>query len=254
MLVGLTVSPAVPGANTATIYVSTGDGGSISRALDVTAHIEGQGVRLQACGPTCWNATVRLGRSAAISVHVAGARGGTAEFLIPRLPAPDASTLLAVTRARMGRLRSVALHETLSGGAGTTIVTNYREVAPDLLEWTQPGGSATIVVGAIRYTRQTVSEPWTVQTGNATVAEPAFSWTLFSPDIGAHVLGTALVGTVHTTVIGFFAGSPATPVWFRFYVDAHGLVQRADMCAPGHFMTQTFANFDGPERITSPIP
>jgi copper transport protein len=253
-LVGLTVSPAVPGVNTVTVYVNTGDGGTINQTLDITADINGQGVRLRACGAPCRIATVRLVGHEAISVHVAGAQGGTAEFRLPQIPTPDGSTLLRMARARMGRLRSVTLHETLTGGAGTTILTNYQEVAPDLLEWTQPNGSGTIVVGAIRYTRQKTDGPWTVETGNPTVVEPAYSWTLFVPDIGAHVLGSSLVGAVNTTVIGFFAGSPATPVWFRFYVDAHGLVQRADMSAPGHFMTQTFANFDGPVRITDPIP
>jgi hypothetical protein len=152
----------------------------------------------------------------------------------------------------MGRLHSVALHETLTGGVGTTIVTDYQEVAPDLLAWTQPNGTATIVVGTNRYTRSHTGDAWAVETGNPTVAEPAFSWGLFSPDIGIHVLGSVMIDAVPTTELAFFAGAPGTPVWFRFYVDGHDLVRRADMSAPGHFMTQTFSNFDAPLRIERP--
>jgi hypothetical protein len=71
-----------------------------------------------------------------------------------------------------------------------------------------------------------------VETGNPIVTEPAFSWGLFSPDIEVHVVGSAMVGTVRTTEIAFFAGAPGTPVWFRFFVDDHDLVRRADMTAP----------------------
>jgi copper transport protein len=252
-LVGLTVDPAVPGTNRLTVYVS-GAGGATTQNVDVTAQINGQDVPLRSCGSTCRYTRVELMGGEGISLRVAGAQGGTAGFHMPALPAADGAALLTAALARMGGLHSVALHETLTGGAGTTITTDYREVAPDLLEWAQPGGAATVVVGAIRYTRPGARDPWTVETGNPTVSEPAFSWELFSPDIGVHVVGTAMVGAVRTTEVAFFAGVAGTPVWFRFYVDDHLLVRRADMVAPGHFMTQTFAAFDAPLRIATTGP
>jgi copper transport protein len=253
-LVGLTVDPAVPGMNTLTLYVSSVDGPAGAGMPGVTALVDGRNVPLRTCGHTCRSGRVGLIGRQSISVRVAGSQGGTAAFQLPSLPARDGSALLTAARAHMGGLHSVTLHETLTGGTGTTIMTDYREVAPDALAWTQPDGSTTIVVGAIRYARSQPGGPWTVETGNPTVSEPAFSWGLFAPDMGAYVLGSSPVGAVQTTVISFFAGSSATPVWFRFYVDAHDLVQRADMSAPGHFMTQTFANFDAPLRITKPVP
>ena len=253
-LVGLTVDPAVPGLNTLTLYISSVDGPVGAGVPGVTALLDGRNVPLGTCGDTCRTGRVDLIGRHSISVRVAGSLGGTATFQLPSLPARDGSALLTAARARMGGVHRVTLHETLTGGAGTTIITDYVEVAPDALEWAQPDGSTTIVVGALRYARSQPGGPWTVETGNPTVSEPAFSWGLFSSDIGAHVLGSAMVGAVQTTVVGFFAGSTATPVWFRFYIDAHDLVQRADMSAPGHFMTQTFANFDAPLRIIKPVP
>ena len=251
-LVGLTVSPAVPGTNAVTIYVDDGDGVPSAPTVAVTAVINGRSVALRACGTTCRNASATLLGNDSFSVHVGGVQGGTAEFRTPALPVASGTALLSRALSHMARLHSVALHETLTGGAGTTIVTDYHEVAPDLLEWSQPGGGATIVTGSTRYTRTQADQPWSVETGNPTVAEPGFSWTLFSPDSGVHLVGAAQIDGVATTEVAFFAGGPVTPVWFRFYVDAEGLVRQANMTAPGHFMTQTFGNFNVPFGITRP--
>jgi copper transport protein len=251
-LVGLTIDPAAPGPNIVTIYVNAGDGGVAARTLAVAAMIGGRSVALHTCGATCRSAGVRLVGGDRVAISVSGAQGGIARFQLPPLPAPDASGLVAAARTRMSGLHSVTLHETLTGGAGTTITTDYQEGAPNLLQWSQPDGSATIVVGTARYTRTHPHDPWTLEPGNPAIAEPAFSWGLFAPDVAAHVMGTVQIAGVTTTAIAFFAGAPETPVWFRFYVDARGLVRRADMSAPGHFMVQTFAGFDVPLRITRP--
>jgi copper transport protein len=251
-LVGLTIDPAVPGPNMVTVYVNAGDGGAGARALEVAAVIDGRNVALHVCGATCRNAGIRLVGNEVVAIRVSGSQGGAADFQLPPLPAPDGAGLVAAARIRMAELHSVTLHETLTGGTGTTITTDYQEVAPNLLQWSQPDGSATIVVGTARYTRAHSGDPWTLEPGNPAISEPAFSWGLFAPDVAAHVVGRVQVAGVVTTAIAFFAGAPETPVWFRFYVDAQGLVRRADMSAPGHFMVQTFAGFDAPLRITGP--
>jgi copper transport protein len=249
-LVGLTLDPAAPGINQLTAYIASDVAGA--QSVDATARINGHNVPMRRCGSTCLHATVPLLGGEVVSVRVAGTTGGTADFQVPLLPAPDGSALLAAALAHMRGLHSVALHETLTGGAGTTIITDYREVAPNLLEWSQPDGAATVVIGSARYTRAHAGAAWIAEPGNPTVPEPAFSWGLFSPYVGVHVLGWSLVDGVPTSDIAFFAGSPATPVWFRVYVDDHRLVRRADMAAPGHFMTQTFASFDALLSIGRP--
>ena len=56
-----------------------------------------------------------------------------------------------------------------------TITTDYQEVAPNLLQWSQPDGSSTIVVGTARYTRAHSDDPWTLEPGNPAIAGPGIA-------------------------------------------------------------------------------
>jgi hypothetical protein len=252
-LVGVTVNPGRPGSNSLAVYVISDDGASASAPLSVTATVDGHPARLRGCGDTCRGATVDLRGNDAISIHVSGAGGGTASVQLPPLPAPDGTILLNAALARMKSLSSVTMHETLTGGTGLpTDVTNYEEVAPDRLQWTEPGGAAAISVGSAFYARERAGAPFIAQTGHDAVPEPSFAWQFFPTATAVHVLGVTTLNGVRTTVVEFFAGEPGTPVWFRFYIDAADQVQLSDMSAPGHFMTQSFAHFNAPLTINLP--
>jgi len=215
--------------------------------------VDGHDTRLRGCGATCRDATVALSGSDALSIHVGGAEGGTASLVLPALPAPDGTALLNAVLARMKSLTSVTMHETLTGGTGLpTDVTDYQEVAPDRLMWTEPGGAAAISVGSAFYARESTRAPFVAQTGHDPVSEPSFAWQYFPPATAVRLMGVATIDGVRTTVIGFFTGEPGTPVWFRFYVDTADNVVLSDMSAPGHFMTQSFAHFDTPLTINLP--
>jgi hypothetical protein len=144
----------------------------------------------------------------------------------------------------MAQLTSVQLHEELTGGAGTTLVTDYVEAAPDRLQWRQASGAALYQAGAVRFSRAPGAGTWTVERDVQPVPEPAFAWQYFTTTVAAHVLGRDSTAGVPTTAVGFFAGTPGTPVWFVFWIDGDGLVRRSLMLAPGHFMQQAFAGFD----------
>lgn len=252
-LVGVTVDPGRPGSNTLTVYVLSADGAAASAALAVSAFVDGRTTPLRGCGDTCRGATVQLAGGDALSIHVSGPEGGIASIRLPSLPAPGGTALLDAALARMKNLSSVTMHETLTGGTGLpTDVTDYEEVAPDRLMWTEPGGAAAISVGGAFYARETAGAPFVAQTGHDPVSEPSFAWQFFPTATAVHLMGIATVDGVRTTVVGFFAGEPGTPVWFRFYIDAADQVELADMSAPGHFMTQSFAHFDAPLAINLP--
>jgi copper transport protein len=252
-LVGVTVSPGRPGNNTLTVYVLAADGASASTSLAVRATVDGRDTPLHGCGETCRGATVQLTGGDALSIHVSGAEGGTASIRLPALPAPDGTVLLDAALAQMKRLSSVTMHETLTGGTGLpTDVTDYEEVAPDRLMWTEPGGAAAISVGNAFYARERAGAPFIAQTGHDAVPEPSFAWQFFPTATAVHVLGVTTLDGVRTKVVEFFAGEPGTPVWFRFYIDAADHVQLSDMSAPGHFMTQSFAHFNAPLTINLP--
>jgi len=57
-----------------------------------------------------------------------------------------------------------------------------------------------------------------------------------------------------TTIISFAGGGPGAPIWFRLWVDPQGLVRRAEMRAPGHFMNDTYYDCDAPFTIVGPRP
>jgi copper transport protein len=252
-LVGLTVDPGRPGSNTLTLYVLSAGGATASGSLAVSATVDGRTTRLDGCGDTCRVANVQLNGGDALSIDVGGAEGGTASVRLPALPAPDGTALLNAALARMKGLSSVTMHETLTGGTGLpTDVTDYTEVAPDRLMWTEPGGAAAISIGTAFFARESAGAAFVAQTGHDPVAEPSFAWQFFPAATAVHLIGEATVDGVRTTVIGFFAGEPGTPVWFRFYIDAADHVELSDMSAPGHFMTQSFAHFDAPLAINLP--
>ncbi|MCI0635967.1 MAG: hypothetical protein L0206_18935 [Actinobacteria bacterium] len=57
---------------------------------------------------------------------------------------------------------------------------------------------------------------------------------------------------VRTTEIALAGGTSDLPVWFRLWVDASGLVHRAEMRAPGHFMDHRYFDYDAPITIEPP--
>jgi copper transport protein len=252
-LVGVTVSPARPGNNELTLYILSGDGAAASGGLAVNATVDGKRVVLQGCGDTCRRGPVHLTGSDAVSIHVGGTEGGTAALSLPALPAPDGTALLKTALARMSAIKSLTMHETLTGGSGDpTFVTDYKEVAPNRLQWTQPGGASAIAVGSAFTARQGSDQPWVAQPGHDAVPEPSFSWQFFPAPTAVHIVGSTSLDGVPVTVVDCFAGQPGTPVWFRFSIDSGDRVMLSVMSAPGHFMTQSFANFDTPISITLP--
>jgi hypothetical protein len=77
-------------------------------------------------------------------------------------------------------------------------------------------------------------------------------WDFFRPFLDARVLGSARVEGVSTTIVAFFGDSGGLPVWFKLWIDARGLVHRAEMRAQGHFMDHRYYDFDAPIQIVPP--
>ena len=255
VLIGLTVRPAQPGQNTLLVYVSPLEGPS--GAADVPLHVSigGQSVSLDTCSRTCRTATVTLMGGEHIDVVADGAEGGTAAFDLPALPAPDGGTLLQQVQERMHQLRTYRVAETL-GPATPVLQANYVFEAPDRMQLSPVNGDTTVWIGPTRYTRKTDSGSWQVDDFGTSLPVPSFIWDLPKSGgtyIGAHVLGADTVDGVQTQVLTFFVDLPQTPVWFRLWSDASGLVHRASMRAQGHFMDHLYTDFDAPVSIEPPL-
>jgi hypothetical protein len=69
----------------------------------------------------------------------------------------------------------------------------------------------------------------------------------------AHILGADNVDGSDTLVVAFFENLGVnSPFWFRLWVDADGLVHRAEMRGQGHFMDEHYTDFDAPFTIQPP--
>ena len=252
VLVGLTVRPGLPGKNQVLLYLLPLEGDAAAAGLEATLAVGTTPLPLVECGDTCRQASSTLAGGETVRVTVEGTKGGVASFLLPELPAPDGTELLNRAQQRIHQLQTYRLYETLSSGLGTTIPATYEYQAPNRLRSFVNGQSESIWIGTDRYTREHPGAPWDVQGGGPPIPVPSFIWDYFKPFVDPRILGRATVDGVCTTIVSFTDGQKGTPIWFRLWIDPEGLVRRAEMRAPGHFMNDRYYDFDAPFTISAP--
>ncbi len=250
VLVGLTLQPGRPGMNAAVVYLLPLEGNKAAAGLHATITAGGRTASLAACGDTCRRAEVTLRGSEPVVVDVAGPKGGRATFAIPKLPAPDGSAVLQRAQSRIHQLQTYRLFETLSSGLAT-IPSQYAFQAPNRMESTVEE-SRTVWIADTRYIKEKPGAAWQVQPGGPSIPVPSFIWDYFKPFVDPRIVGSERVDGVQTTLVSFAGGQKGTPIWFRLWIDPQGLVLRAEMRAPGHFMNDRYYDFDAPFSITAP--
>jgi hypothetical protein len=254
-LIGLTVHPAEPGPNTLLVYVLPLEGLSAAAEVPLSLAVDGQNVSLDLCSRTCRTATVDLSGGEHIDVVAGGGSGGTASFDLPALPAPDGTALLQQVQDRMHQLHTYRVAETL-GPATPPLRASYLFEAPDRMQLNFADGETTVWVGPTRYTREADSATWQAEEFGPALPVPSFVWDLPESGgtyIGPHIVGVESVDGVQTQILTFSFDLPQTPVWFRLWSDASGLVHRASMRAQGHFMDHRYTDFDTPISIEAPV-
>jgi copper transport protein len=251
VLVGLTLQPGRPGPNELTIYVL---GPETTAAIPVRATVDGASVALSQCADTCRRGEVDLRGGEVVAVDVGASPDGRATFRLPPLPAASGEELLQKTIGAMGALTSYRLQEDLTSGLGTTVHATYAFAAPNSFESDveQQGRTfRTVWIGDTRYTREG-NGAWKVEHGAPAVPVPTYIWDSFRPYRDVRILGRARLDGDRTTEIAFAGGTTDLPVWFRLWVDSSGLVHRAEMRAPGHFMDHRYYDYDAPITIEPP--
>jgi copper transport protein len=249
-LVGLSLSPGLPGANVATVYLLPVDGTSAARGLVANIIVNGVYKALIPCGDTCRRATIVIAPGDAVSVDVLNSGGGRAAFTIPSLPAPSGDPLLAKVEAAMNALTAYQYNEVLNPGTAN-IRGSYSLVAPDRMTWTVKNAGTVIYIGTTQYVQNGPGQRWQRQTSPAAVV-PYFVWDQSRPLTNAHVIGQDVLDGVPTTMVASFGNPQATPIWFTFWIDSSGRVRQVAMDAPGHFMTDTYTSYDKPVDIVAP--
>jgi hypothetical protein len=258
VLVGLTVAPANPGPNRVFVYLLPLEG----NAGSITAELvrRGRAIPLSVCGPNCRTGTldirgpeslgVRLGPFSSSLGHFPA---GETTFRIPALPAPDGTALLSEVHGRMHALHSYTIYEVLNSGLASVHSVSTFE-APDRarIDTFEKGHFETVLIGGTRYTRDSPTQPWKVETGGPPLPVPSFIWDYFKPFIDPHIVGTANLNGTRTRILSFAGTASGTVIWFRLWVGQGGLVLRAHMRADGHFMDHQLSGFDAPVKIEPP--
>lgn len=189
-----------------------------------------------------------------VTVDVDSPAGGRATFRLPALPVSSGDQVLQRMLDTMGALISYRLDETLTAGLGTTVDSTYTFAAPNSFEVrTLDNGTTyeTVWIASTRYTRQG-DGAWKVEQGAPAPSVPTYIWDSFTPYRDIRVVGHANIGGTRTTILAFAGGDEQLPAWFRLWVDDQGYVQQAKMRAPGHFMDDTYQNFNAAITILPP--
>jgi hypothetical protein len=262
VLVGLTIRPGTPGRNDLLIYLLPPEGELAAATIPVAVAVDGHAVPLERCGPSCRRSTAALAPRARVDVALAatgagagaGQGAGVASFRLPLLPAPDGGALLARTQRRMHHLSTLRYTEVLSSGlGGSPLRSSYQQQAPDRLRVQTSTGSQSVWVGKTYYLQRHPGEGWIAQPGGTPYTVPSFVWDdLPTQLLDPRIVGTTRVDGVAATILAFYGPTGSSPIWFRLWVDPNGLVRRAEMRAPGHFMDQHYGGFDAELAIGPP--
>jgi len=223
--------------------------------------VDGHAVPVEQCGPACRRSTADLTLGARVDVALAAAgsgagRGaGVARFDLPLLPAPDGGALLARMQQRMHHLATLRYTEVLSSGlASTPLRSAYQQQAPDRLRVQTSTGFQSVWVGRTYYVQRHPGAGWIAQPGGTPYTVPSFVWDYLPTQLlDPRIVGAARVDGVATKILAFYGPTGSAPIWFRLWVDPNGLVRRAEMRAPGHFMDQRYGDFDGRVAIEAPV-
>ena len=251
-LVGLSLSPGLPGVNRATVYLLPPANGTPAGGLAANIVVNGVYKALLPCGDTCREATIDIRQGDVVSVETENAGGGEATFKIPALPARSGDTLLKRLESTMKALSSFQYSEVLNTGS-VVERTLWSSVAPDRSAWTINASGRTIWIGSTFYTQEGPGQPWhQEQSVSPNNVASSFTWDFFLPLTNAHVIGESTVDGVPTTMVATFGSALSTPIWFTFWVDASGRVRQVAMDAQEHFMIDTYSSFDKPVDIAPP--
>ncbi len=251
VLVGLTLSPGLPGPNRATVYVLPIEGSAAAKLLLANIVVNGAYKALAACGDTCRETTVNIKAGDSVDVDILGTRGGEAAFVIPQLPAPAGGALITKLEAAMKTLTAFQYSEFLNSGT-TTEHGAESAVAPDRSTWSVAGAGQTTWIGRTEYVQETPGGAWFKQSTSDVNNVRSFVWSYYEPLTNAFVIGHPVVNGTPTTEVEAFGSSQDSPIWFTFFVNSAGLVRRVGMTTTGHFMTDTYTSFNKPVPINPP--
>jgi hypothetical protein len=225
---------------TATVLSGVGGGES---GLDVSFRVDGKTIPARHCGVGCYRAAApRV--PGHVDVLIAG---GSAPFTIPKT-APPAAAIVSRAGRVFRRLHTLVYTESLRSKPTGGILTTWKFVAPNRMEYEIRGGASAVVIGERRWDRIKPGGGWTRSSQIPALTVPQPSW---RRGTNARLLGRSRVDGRPVWVVSF--ADPAIPAWFTAWVDrASYRTLRLRMTAAGHFMFHRYLRFNAPLRIVPP--
>lgn len=240
--VALAVIPGTPLGLQASVV---GPDGAGVAGLRVAFVVGGRRLPAVACGPGCYRASVSAAAPRRIVVMLPRA---AVPFALPRLPAPDATAIVA-RAARVWRgLRTLVSHERLASSPTNALHTVYRFQAPDRLAYTIRGRSAAVVIGGTRWDRSAPGAAWQRSAQTSALRQPTPFW---ASAVDAHVVGAGTLRGRPVLRVSFF--DPQSSAWFLVAIERRSYrTLDVRMVAASHFMHDAYGSFDAPLRIVPP--
>jgi hypothetical protein len=213
------------------------------------------------CGLGCYRARAPAATSTLVVKADIGGTAYTAQLPIGFDPGGDrlAQTLLRALDAGQVKLRWAAVHQSLRSSPTQLEITNFQIGAPDRFAYQislngRPLGD-TIVVGRSEWGRGGPKQAWQAGSYGSQPFSAADYLDWWNGSDGSPRLldlrgsGSNRVADIATVTMVPQLG----PVWMRFHVDVAGeRLVRFRMITVDHFMTQTWNDFNVPQRIEPP--
>jgi copper transport protein len=183
------------------------------------------------CGSGCYRAATAATGPLRVEVN-----GRSTTFDLPARARPASGLLQRVTRAYRAS-RTMVFDERLASSPTISATTRFRMIAPDKLAYQTRNGPAAVVIGAVRWDKDSPTSPW-----------------VKSPQTPVHVTepGWANPTNVHEIAPGVLTFlDRRTPAWFHMTLGG-ARPRRVQMTAAAHFMDDRYVGFDVPVEISPP--
>lgn len=215
--------------------------------LQLTFRIVGtEGATLEqgnSCGAGCYRAVSSfVGTPTGVTINFAGETAAAVTFSLPPRWT-EARKLMRRATATFRGLHSVSYRESLASSPRTKITSLWKQVAPDRLQYTIPGGAAGILIGGVRWDKTSPSAPWTRSVFQP-IAAPAPIWPKKPSNV--NLLDSGTNGYTLSLL------DRSIPAWFTIRFDRKLRPQSLQMTAAAHFMRHRYLSFNTPLKIEPP--
>lgn len=214
----------------------------------VETEVEIAGAELESCDTGCWRLTM-ADRGRELTATVAD-QGRHYEATVPsrwgEAKSGQAERLLREAQARMRKLETLRMRESLTSGLGVVVRARYRLEAPDRMAYETNTGTNLLAIGKTAYETAGDGEIDKRPFGaDGFQLDQLFRWSVYGGSV------RWLDSANGVTRIALF--DPASPIWYRLEIDRETKrIVGERMIAGGHYMTRRYYAFNQRLHLEAP--